>query len=63
MTESPVLQFVRLVRDARIAGFELTEAVRQVRLNHPQLVIDVLDSIGSWPSSESELRELQRGTP
>lgn len=61
MAESPCLQFVRLVRDERIAGAELTEAVRQVRMKHPQLIIEVLDNIGSWPSSESELRELQRG--
>ena len=38
----------------------LREAVRRTAALNPGLMDDVLDQIGSWPSSEPILAELQR---
>lgn len=52
--------FIQDVREHQSKGLVLTDAVRRVRFQQPILVGEVLDVIGSWPSSEIELRELQR---
>ncbi len=38
----------------------LPEAVRKTRTVSPELALQVLETIGSWPSSEPILAELQR---
>lgn len=52
-------KFVSLVRRARESGLSLKDAVREVVSRHPGLRTEVLEEIGSWPSSEPELRALQ----
>ena len=41
-------------------GAPLDSAVRLVSCMYPALCVEVLDTIGSWPSSEPELASLQR---
>lgn len=59
--ETPaVLHFVQEVQRRVASGVILAEAVRTTVSASPSRANAVMDIIGSWPSSEMELRELQR---
>lgn len=53
--------FVERVHVLRTETPDLTlaAAVLRVRLSEPALSIRVLETVGSWPSSEPEIRALQ----
>ena len=54
-------RFIRLVHAERLrSGIDIRAAVRRVISRSPELEWRVLEEIGCWPSSEPELRELQR---
>jgi hypothetical protein len=51
----------RLIRQiADRDGVTLEQAARRFASQHPAAALDVMDRIGSWPSSEPELAALQR---
>lgn len=55
---TPAAKFLELVN--RQKGRALEAAVADVARRNPQLALQVLEDIGSWPSSEPALRLLQR---
>jgi hypothetical protein len=63
MADNPVIRFTALVTEQIRSGDSLTIAVGSVKRANPQLALEVLEIIGGWPSSERELRELQRQGP
>lgn len=48
---------VRALRNTK--GVSVTEAARLARAADPALASRVLETVGSWPSSEPEIRALQ----
>lgn len=61
--ETACARLVRLVREEIGRGHDLKGAVRRAKIRFPRLVGEVMDQIGSIPSSEPELAELQRQFP
>lgn len=57
--ENPVPQALRIMRAMHAQGGTWEDAARRLRRNHPSLFADVMDWIGSYPSSEPELRAVQ----
>jgi len=57
---TPVQRFVEETRKRTRNGLSIDSAVRHVASLEPALCWEVLEIIGSWPSSEPELRGLQR---
>lgn len=55
--------FILHVRALRGSGLDVTEAARRARASDPELAARVLDAVGSWPSSEPEIRALQELAP
>lgn len=53
--------FISRVRALREQNPELSlsDAARRVRSTERELTVRVLDAVGSWPSSEPEIRALQ----
>lgn len=52
--------FVLQVRALRTKhGLSFADAARQARASDPELATRVLETVGSWPSSEPEIRALQ----
>lgn len=49
---------VRALRNTK--GVSVTEAARLARAADPALASRVLETVGSWPSSEPEIRALQQ---
>jgi pyrroline-5-carboxylate reductase len=60
--ETPVQRVVALIASRARAGMNMDLAARDVARRFPALVANVMDVIGTWPSSESELAALQRAT-
>lgn len=59
--ESPVACFSRMVRELTNEGeTDLRPAARAIVRQDPDLALEVIETIGSWPSSEPELRALQQ---
>ena len=52
--------FIDLVQQQVQQGLPLDDAARRVATRQRELAAHVLARIGSWPSSEPELRALQR---
>lgn len=59
---NPIPEFLRLVKQQQVKQQQrpLAEAVLLVFRARRDLCLRVMDWIGSWPSSEPELRTLQR---
>lgn len=49
---------IRAIRDEQGVSWEL--AARLFASKYPSLALDVMDRVGSWPSSEPEIRALQK---
>lgn len=54
--------FETRVRERMAEGLSLKEAVRKTAALNPGLTWETLDVVGSWPSSDPVLAELQRQT-
>lgn len=65
LQDTPVTRFIRWMRSIRTVtpGITWEDAARYVLTRDPILCWDVLNQIGSWPSSEPELAALQRVLP
>ena len=57
---TPCARVIRLVRLRMAEGLTADEAARKVRRDLPRLCGEVDEIIGCWPSSEPELRAMQR---
>jgi hypothetical protein len=53
----PILAFMR--REVE-RGATLEQAAQRAKRVSPRLYLDAIDALGSWPSSEPELRALQQ---
>lgn len=60
---SPVLHAIETIKAFTEQGASLEQAAREYRKHYPSRCVDVLDEIGSWPSSEPELAALQKAWP
>lgn len=54
---------IQLIQSWVAEGLSLRDAARRFRAHHPDRLVDILDTIGSFPSSEPELRALQAVYP
>lgn len=52
-----------IVAEARDNGKTLKQAAQAVKTRHPETCLRVMETIGSWPSSEPELAALQSVWP
>jgi hypothetical protein len=60
---STVLHAIQTIRLYASEGMSLEKAVALYKRRYPSQCVDVLDAIGSWPSSEPELAALQKAWP
>lgn len=58
MNPMQAIEWIRFVM--RNDGLPVDAAARQFSRQYPAAFADILDRIGSWPSSEPELAALQR---
>lgn len=58
MTQSK--QAIRRIRDLQAEGLSLPVAATIVVRRHPDKALQIMETIGSWPSSEPELRALRQ---
>ena len=61
--KTPTTMAIECIQGHVAAGESLPDAARRFACEHPAMRLRVLDVIGSWPSSEPELRALQRAAP
>lgn len=54
---------IQLMKTWVAEGLTLREAANRFRARHPDRLVEILDTIGSYPSSEPELRALQAVYP
>lgn len=63
-TESPTAAFIRMARDLKHEHeSSFTGAARAIARQDLALTLEVMETIGSYPSSEPELRALQAVWP
>ena len=60
---NPVLRFIAQVETCLAKGLSLQVAVISVRRYDPALALAAIERVGTWPSSDPILRELQRSWP
>lgn len=54
---------IRLIQRWQAEGLTLRAAANRFRARHSAQLVNILDTIGSYPSSEPELRALQAVYP
>ncbi len=59
-SESPVPKAMRVIRLYHEQGRTWETAAHLFMRNHPAMALDVMDRVGSYPSSDPELRALQK---
>ena len=57
---SPVPKAMRIIRRHHEEGRTWEAAARLFKRNHPEMAFDVMDRVGTYPSSDPELRALQK---
>lgn len=62
LPENPVRFVIAEVRRRVAEGESLERAARAVWAHHREVCWDVMETIGSWPSSEPELLAIQRAS-
>ena len=55
-----VAKFLSILENLEMEGYGRRESIRMLIRARPEMVADVMDTIGSHPSSEPALRELQK---
>jgi hypothetical protein len=58
--ESPVPKAMRIIRRYHDEGLTWEAAARRFKRDHYHMAFDVMDRVGSYPSSDPELRALQK---
>ncbi len=59
-SENPVPKAMRIIRLYHEQGRSWDQAARLFMRNHPSMALETMDRVGSYPSSDPELRALQR---